>query len=84
MRQKTVQSVFGYLRNCPSFQACPLCYGCRAYDSKYTACEACRQAGEKYHLCNTAKHKNHLLDKMIQRECITIQTEEGSTNGETH
>ena len=76
MRQKSVQKVYGYIRGCPNFEPCPLCYGCRAYDPKYVACENCRQAGEKYHLCNTAKHKSHLLDKMIQREVIIIKTEE--------
>ena len=70
-RQKTVQQVRGYLVNCPSFEPCPFCYGCRAYDSKYLMCAGCAE-NHKYNICNIMKHQAKVLAQIMRRETIII------------
>ena len=72
MKQKTPQEVLGYQMRCPNFAQCPLCYGCRNYDEKYIKCVMHCGKDTKKNVCNTTKHQEHLLAKMIVRDKIKI------------
>ena len=71
-KQKTVQKVRGYLINCPNFEPCPLCYGCRSYDSSVLKCQGCAEYA-KWNICDTKKHQARLLALMIAREVIDLR-----------
>ena len=73
MKRKTVHDVLGWQKNCPRFVSCPVCYGCRAFDSSMISCEKC--AENKRNLCDTKKHRSDLLDRMITREAIEVSVE---------
>lgn len=70
MRQKIPQDVLGYQINCPDFCQCPICYGCRSYDPKYIKCLKCGR--KRKNICDTSKHREDLLAKMITRTTINI------------
>ena len=44
---KTKDSVRGYRINCIRFEQCPLCYGCRAFDSSMVQCLKCEEENAK-------------------------------------
>ena len=72
MAQKTKDDVAGYAYKCPDYEQCPLCYGCRNYNEKYLLCvELCGEDMKK-NVCNTQRHKDNLIAKMITRETIEI------------
>lgn len=71
-KQKTPADVMGVQINCPNYEMCPLCYGCRAYNPSYVKClNRCGQ-NEKFHTCDTKKHRADLLARMITREKIVV------------
>lgn len=73
MKQKTRYDVWGVQNNCPDYQECPLCYGCRNYDSSYVKCQNCEEDRKK-NICNRELHRPDLLARMITREKIVIKT----------
>jgi len=70
-RQKTRYDVWGVQHNCANYQECPLCYGCRAYDSSYVKCQHCAK-NKKKNICDKNKHTDKALSLMIQRPVINL------------
>ena len=60
--QKQYSSVRGNQIKCINYQGCPLCYGCRAYDSRDPECRECKlvnkQKSKIYNICNTKLHES--------------------------
>lgn len=68
---KNKNSSRGAQIDCINFEMCPLCYGCRNYDSLDTNCAKCLE-NAKQNLCNTKTHKAHLVSKMITKQEIKL------------
>lgn len=77
MIQKEPSSVRGNKINCINYTKCPLCYGCRAYDSRDPECIECKnldkEIGKFYHICNKDLHEAWKIDKMITKDKIYIK-----------
>lgn len=72
MKLKTKESVKGAKINCPNYDPCPLCYGCRAYDASYYKCiTECRNS--KRDVCNTHKHNDRALNLMIRPPVVVLK-----------
>ena len=71
-KAKTPQDVMGYKINCPDYHKCPLCYGCRSYDPSYYKCITLCGTNQKNNICNTIKHKDKLITKMIHKTTINL------------
>lgn len=70
--QKSPHSVKGWQMNCANYEPCPLCYGCRRFDSKFVKCvNQCGQ-NERYDTCNGQRHRPALLSRMVLRERIEL------------
>lgn len=69
---KTSEQVRGSRIRCLDYEMCPLCYGCRAFNSRYQKCLDCKNENAKFNLCDTKKHKTDLIAKMITRERIDL------------
>lgn len=80
-KQKTVADVRGFKIKCKYFVKCPLCYGCRNYNSKYLECEECRRENAKKNLCNKELHKDELISKMIIKDRIKLTEKVDFKNG---
>lgn len=72
MKAKSPQDVYGYQSQCPNFQQCPLCFGCRNYDISVVKCVENCGTDKKKNVCNTEKHKAELVAKFITKEAIKI------------
>lgn len=72
MKAKKPSDVRGVRIACPMFEQCPLCYGCRAFDSTYEECRKCEDENKKQNVCNTHKHRSDLLARMITRPVIEL------------
>lgn len=72
MTKKNIGNVRGYRISCLSFEACPMCYGCRAYRQDDSECLICKEEDEKSNLCKTHIHKSYLVDKMITKNIIDL------------
>jgi len=70
-RAKNRYDVWGVQHNCLNYEECPLCYGCRAYDSSYIKCQHCAENMKK-NVCNKKKHTPKALTMMIQRPVIVL------------
>lgn len=66
MLNKTWNSPFGALINCPDFDPCHLCYGCRNYTSYRVKCEQCRRDNEKDNICKREIHTEKALFMMLK------------------
>lgn len=56
------------LTTCDWFEECPLCYRCRAYDSKYLRCREC-----EIPRCNTRRHTSEMIAKMILKPQVKMR-----------
>lgn len=56
--------------HCPDFQQCPVCYGCRSYDTKYEECRKC--GSDKKNICNKQKHRPDLMAQLVTRPEVVI------------
>ena len=70
--RKTWHDTTGFKSKCPSYNPCPLCYGCRAYGSLYMMCRKCEK-NPKRDICDREKHRESLLSRMIKREIIEVK-----------
>ena len=66
---------------CINYQICPICYGCRAYDSRYEDCVECYQDGidesnRNFNVCNTELHEAWKINRMITKHVIDFSKEE--------
>lgn len=71
-KAKTVHDVRGSKINCLNFIKCPLCYGCRNYNSQDPDCQICLSENKKMNLCNTQLHRSDLISKMITKNNIIL------------
>ena len=71
-KTKTEYDVRGYEIKCINYIKCPLCYGCRNYNSVDPDCKICIEQNKKYNICNTELHKTDLIAKMITKNNIKI------------
>lgn len=74
---KQPRDVRGNQIKCINYQMCPVCYGCRAYDSRDPECIECKNLddvrGKKYHLCNKELHESWKINKLITKNQIKIE-----------
>ena len=78
---KQPNMVKGNKIQCLNFQMCPICYGCRAYDSRLEECEECFKEGidgsnRNYNVCNTNLHESWKLNQMITKHAVEFSEEE--------
>lgn len=64
---------------CINFQMCPVCYGCRAYDSRDADCLICEEEGRNakrnFNVCNTNLHETWKVNKMITKNKVVLEGE---------
>ena len=70
-KPKQPADVLGNLERCPKFIQCPLCYGCRSYDSSDLDCIKCT-TNKKFNVCNTELHKNDIVARFITKTQYSI------------
>ena len=63
--RKTPYDTWGYQHSCVRYEPCPLCYGCRAYDSSYKKCEHCEEH-KRRDICDKKKHTTKALTLMMK------------------
>ena len=73
-RYKTVADTEGYKSNCPHFDPCPLCYGCRNYGYYINKCDERCGRNKKFNACDKTKHTPRILSRMIQRQRINLRS----------
>lgn len=76
---KQYSSVRGARSRCINYTGCPLCYGCRAYDSRDPECVECKleddRRGKFYNICNKELHEAWKINKIISKNKIILNTE---------
>lgn len=82
---KQYSSVRGNKIRCINYSGCPMCYGCRAYDSRDPECVECKQEdlimGKNYNICNKDLHESWKINKLISKNKINIDEKLEFTNG---
>ena len=73
MQAKNPNDVRGVRIDCPSYEKCTLCFGCRAFNPHYEECRQCEAENKKQNICNTEKHKAHLVAKMITKTKVVVK-----------
>lgn len=68
---KTRNDVLGVKLNCMNYIECPVCYGCRNYNSSDMNCDKCAQ-DPKNNICNISKHQTEPIARLITRTTINI------------
>lgn len=63
---KTKNDARGAREMCINFDQCPMCYGCRNYNTRDIECEECENS-RKINICKTDLHRPDLIHKMITR-----------------
>ena len=71
---KKPSDVLGFVSHCPNFVQCPVCYGCRAYDSSSLECQKCLN-NKKQNICNKKLHRADLVSKLITKTVVRIENE---------
>lgn len=66
---KNVNSTVGAQKNCINFEPCPLCYGCRNYNSADIRCDECFE-DKKMNICRTDIHTISALNMMLKNKEI--------------
>ena len=74
---KKVSEVRGNRINCPNFQICPICFGCRAFDSRDPECLICFEEGDiggrrNFNVCDKKTHRDDLVNKMITKTVYKV------------
>ena len=84
---KQPNKVRGNIIQCVNFQMCPLCYGCRNYDSRLEECQECWKDGirpsekRNYNVCNTDLHESWKVNRMICKNTIEVDKNTELING---
>lgn len=78
---KQPNKVKGNQIQCINFQMCPICYGCRAYDSRLEECRQCFEEGidntsRNFNVCNTNLHESWKINNMITKHNIEFTKDE--------
>lgn len=66
--------VLGNIIRCPRFIQCPLCYGCRAYDSANLECTQCEE-NRKRDICNKQLHTDEVVSRFITKNVTELEGE---------
>ena len=61
--------------HCPNFDPCPLCYGCRNYDSAVVRCERCYEDNVFSDMCKRELHTEKALSMMLKLKNRTYISE---------
>lgn len=73
---KKANQVRGNKISCINFQQCPMCFGCRAFDSRDEECINCKEDGEQgkrnFNICNTDLHESWKVNAMVTKNKIII------------
>ena len=72
---KTPKDTAGYKGDCPDYDPCPLCYGCRNYGLHAFTCDALCATNSKFNICNQSLHTPANIARMVLRDKIRIQEE---------
>lgn len=72
MKTKTINDVRGNQIRCVNFSSCPICYGCRSYNSADILCEECAKNMKK-NVCNTRLHRSDLISKLVKKDVIILE-----------
>lgn len=76
MNIKQPSEVRGNKIRCINYQMCPLCYGCRAYDSRDPECLECKilddKRGKNYNICKKNLHESWKINKIITKTSLKI------------
>lgn len=87
LEQKQYSSVRGNKARCINYAGCPMCYGCRAYDSRDPECRECKQEdiarGKSYNICKTNLHEAWKINKLIGKNQINLDEKIEFKNGST-
>lgn len=82
---KQYSSVRGNKIKCINYTGCPVCYGCRAYDSRDPECYECKQEdlilNKKFNICNKDLHESWKINKLISKNKIEINDKVCFKNG---
>ena len=79
---KQPNKVRGNVIQCVNFQMCPLCYGCRNYDSRLEECQECWEDGKRpgqnrnYNVCNTKLHESWKVNRMVCKNTIELNKDD--------
>lgn len=74
MKAKTKEDVYGYRENCINFKQCPLCYGCRNYNSASIKCIINCKPDFKMNICRKDKHRSDILANFIKPQHYQLLT----------
>lgn len=70
-KAKEPSDVLGNKIGCIRFNQCPVCYGCRSYDSSNLDCRKCEE-DKKMNICKRDIHNEKITPKFIRRDKINI------------
>lgn len=76
---KQPNQVRGNRIGCINFQMCPLCYGCRAFDSRDPECRTCELTGHdgskrNFNICNKNLHEEWKVNKMVCKNKVMLDS----------
>ena len=72
---KTICDTEGYKHDCPDYDPCPLCYGCRNAGMHPNRCNTLCMDNPKKNVCNVELHTPENISKMVRRQIITLKEE---------
>ena len=70
---KTPKDTAGYQGNCPDYDPCPLCYGCRNAGLYPFTCDALCSGNAKINICNRELHTSANIGRMVRRQVIKLE-----------
>jgi len=72
MKAKQPSDVRGARIRCINYIKCPVCYGCRNYNSIDPECSKC-MLNKKINICKTDIHKPDVVSRFITKQSINIK-----------
>lgn len=70
---KTPRDTEGYQHDCPDYDPCPLCYGCRNAGLHSSRCNTLCAGNPKKNICNVELHTSKNIEKMVRRQKIKLE-----------
>ena len=70
---KTQKDTGGYIYDCPDYDPCPLCFGCRNYGTYSSRCDSVCGSNPKKNICNRELHTPANIAKMVRRDIIKLE-----------
>lgn len=72
-RYKTIRDTEGYKHDCPGYDPCPLCYGCRNAGMYPDRCDILCMGNPKRNVCNRELHTSKNIGMMVRRQKIKLE-----------